>query len=142
MFLEGDLEVAKGLDLVHERYKLRVVLRVEEVVLKNSEFVWVWQSVVVAVFALEKRVDLGRRKFVGITALHLSDHRVAWFDALAVGLTDEVATDDPLGHRHRARWRVERRKVEISSFQRLSEGKEPPVFNNELGHRVVLTGEF
>ena len=87
-------------------------------------------------------MDLSRGEFVRVPALDLSDDGVARFDALPLRLSHKVSTDDALGHRHRAFRRVERSKVQRSGFQGFCEREEAAVLHNELGHRVVLTGEF
>ena len=112
MLLEGNLQVAKRLDLVHEGDKLRVVLSVEKVVFEHRKFARIGQGVVFAVLLLEEGVNLRCGEFMGITSLNLCDDGVAGFDALTLGLTDQVTTDDVLGHGHGARTRVERSEVQ------------------------------
>ena len=102
MLLEGHLQVAKRLHFVHERNEFRIVLCIEQVVFEYSEFTRVGKGVIIAVFFLEESVNLCGGEFMRIPPLYLSDDRVLRFDALAIGLSDQVATDDSLSHGHRA----------------------------------------
>ncbi len=142
MLLEGHLQVSKGLHLVHEGHELRVVLGVKQVVFEHGKLVGVGQGVVFAVFFLQEGVNLSGGEFVGVAALDLSDDGVARLDALTVGLTDQVAADDVLCHRHGALAGVERGEVQLAGLEGLGEGEQPAVLHDELGHRVVATGEF
>ena len=87
-------------------------------------------------------MNLGGGELVGVAALDLSDHGVPGFDALPVGLTDQVAADDVLRHRHRSLAGVEGVEVQLAGRERLGEGEQAAVFNDELGDRVVASGEF
>ena len=142
MVLEGHLKISKGLDFVHERHELRIVLGVEQVVFKHGKFTGIWESVVLTIFFLQKGVNLGCGEFVRITPLHLSDHRVAWLDALPLGLANEIPTDDVLSHRHGARRRRQRVEFEFPAFEGFCKGEQPSPPDDQLGYGVVLTGEF
>ena len=82
-------------------------------------------------------MDLRGRELVGITALHAGDHRVVRLDALTVGLADEVARDDLLGHGHRPGGCGQGRQIEFVCRKALGEGKEAAFLEDEAGHGIV-----
>ena len=140
--LERHLQIPEGLNLVHEGHEFWVVLGVEQVVLKNGKFARVGEGVILAVFFLQKSVNLGRGEFVRIAALDLSDDGVAWLDALTVRLAHQIPTDDVLGHGHRSLGGAEGGEVEFTALEGLGKREETTVFNDELCYRVVLSREL
>ena len=140
--LERHLQIPEGLNLVHEGHEFWIVLSVEEVVRQNSKFARVGEGVILAVFFLQKSVNLGRGEFVRIAALNLSDDGVAWLDALTVRLAHQIPTDDVFGHGHRSLGGAERGEIKFTSLEGLGKREEATVFNDELCYRVVLSREL
>ena len=135
--LEGLLQVAQHLHLVHEGDEARVVVGVQQVVLEDRELVRIGQGVVLAVDFAQEGVDLRGREFVGIAALHAGDHRVVRLDALPLRLTDQVARDDLLGHGHRPGRRGQGGQIEFARRKALGEGEESTFLEDEARHRIV-----
>ena len=127
---------------MHERDELWVVLGVEQVVFEDGKLPRVGKLIAFSVLLLQEGVNLRRGEFVRIPALNLGDDGIAGFDALPVGLTHQVSTDDALGHCHRALRRVKWSKVQFTGFQGFCEREQTTVLHDELGHWVVLVRKF
>ena len=105
MLLEGHLQIPQCLHLVHERYKFRIVVCVEQVVFKHGKLAWVWKAVRVTILFCQEGVNLSGGEFVRVASLNLSNHRIIRFDALTICLAYEVSSNDFLSHGH---WPVRR----------------------------------
>ena len=141
--LERVLELAQGLDLGEEGAHLRHLVGVDEVILEDRELVRVLDLIIRPVFLFQEVVDLRRGELVRVAAVHLDHDRVARLDIVGtVAAADQMVRQDLLRHGHRPRAGVRLRQLDLPGGERLGEGEQAALADDDPGDRVVPVEEL